>query len=102
MTHGEGPAGAGAPLPRKRAGVQVQEFGGEVVLFDEDGRRVHVLNATAQAIWRSCDGVTTLESLVGELAAAFSGVDDGTLRADIAATLERFRAEGLLESAAAP
>lgn len=53
--------GAPEPLPRARqAGVLVREVAGETLVYDLDRHRAHCLNATTAAVWRSCDGASTL------------------------------------------
>jgi hypothetical protein len=55
--------------PRPGPGVQACELDGEAVLFNPQTQTMHMLNATAWAVWRRCDGRTT----IGELAASLAG-----------------------------
>lgn len=56
-----------AVRPKARvAGLVVREVGGEVVLYDHERHRAHCLRETVAAVWRRCDGGTS----VGEIARA--------------------------------
>jgi hypothetical protein len=58
------------------------------ILFDPDTSAVQVLNLTGAFIWERLDGTRTLETIGGELAAAFDDVPaDATA---LAAELEAF------------
>lgn len=55
--------------PTRRAGVTLQRIGREVLLYDRQQGRAHVVNASAGRIWELCDGQATLD----QIAAAFAG-----------------------------
>lgn len=55
-----------APIPR--AGVYVEELGGEAVVYDRTGRRAIYLNATATLVWKLFDG----ERTVADISALFA------------------------------
>ncbi len=84
-------------LPKKKEGFFAQDFGTEVVLCDEESRRVHVLNKTAQMIWERCDGTTRIEELVEEMSRAFSDVTKKTLEGDLEKTLGVLYEQKLVE-----
>jgi PqqD family protein of HPr-rel-A system len=86
-------------MPRTRAGLEVATLDGEAVVFDPTHFVVHHLNAAGLAVWERCDGATSVEHVVVELAARFD-VDSALVRADLDELLDRLRAEGLLEASA--
>lgn len=61
---------------RRRPTVAAAELEGEVVLYDEDTDRVHVLNPTAGLVWDCLDGETSLAELAAELSRHFQADRD--------------------------
>jgi hypothetical protein len=51
----------------RRQRLLVQEAGEELVIYDQDRRRVHRLNRAAALVWRSCDGENTVADLAMRL-----------------------------------
>jgi hypothetical protein len=80
---------AGEFRPSLRASVAAEEVDGDVVLYDESTRSVHVLNGTAAAIASCFDGAGTIRDIAGEVAEAFGQPLDDVLAAvlDVARTL---------------
>jgi hypothetical protein len=81
--------------PAAVQGVEVAVFDGEVVLFDEAAAMLHRLGAIAGAVWLSCDGSTSVATLVDELAEMFA-LDPAEASRIVHATLETLADEGLL------
>jgi hypothetical protein len=77
-----------APLART-ADLLVEEFGDELLIYDQRSDRAHCLSPAAARVWRACDATTTVE----ELCAALE-LDRGTL----ARALEELEACELLDS----
>lgn len=86
------------PGPRAREDVVFRSVAGDWVLYDPGTQDLHVLNATAAAVWSCCDGTLSPEGIARELADA---LDDAPsveeVRGDVDRTLDRFRSAGLLE-----
>src|SRR5262245_59882881 len=53
--------------PRRVTTVQVEQLGDELCIYDWKRHQVHTLNATATALWRHCDGETTIPEMVDRL-----------------------------------
>ena len=68
---------------------------GELVLYDHARQFVHALNPTAAFIWRACDGRHDQASIAAALAERYPESREA-IEEDVLATLELFRAEGLL------
>jgi hypothetical protein len=49
--------------PLAREDVTVQVIGDEVMLYDNSSEKIHVLNHSAYAIWKLCDGSHTTEDI---------------------------------------
>jgi hypothetical protein len=86
--------------PLGRAGLFCQEVSDGCVLFDPDGQKVYVLNATAAFVWTCCDGDHGVEEMVEELATTLGpgGPERGRLRTDVEKALDDFRRQGLLSA----
>ncbi len=88
-----------APLPRRDLFYQEVSEGG--VLYDTEGQKVYVLNASAAFVWVSCDGRRTAEEIAADLAEALGpgAPAPDRLRRDVEKSLEDFRSHKLLEGA---
>src|SRR6266581_6415040 len=84
-----------AETPRLREdGLVVQELPEEVLVYDLARHEAHCLSPLAAAIWRACDGRTT----VGEIARRVPGPTGRPLEADVVRlTLDRLAKARLLE-----
>src|ERR1051325_4782010 len=64
-------------LPRERGSwmqpkarekeLLVREVEGEVVVYDQARHRVHTLNPSARAVWRHCDGNSTIPEITAKV-----------------------------------
>jgi hypothetical protein len=50
------------PLARKD-GLVIQELDDETLVYDEERQRAHCLNRVAAAVWKRCDGETTVAEM---------------------------------------
>lgn len=87
-----------ADAPKRRSDVSVREVDGETIILDRRGEMIHQLNCTASYIWKCCDGVSTLDDISAQLAAAFD-VDVQTAVHDVTLLVLRLRQLHLLELA---
>jgi plasmid maintenance system antidote protein VapI len=56
-------------LPQaRRDGLVVRELPDEVLVYDLESHKAHCLNSTAAAVWRLCDGETTVADMAFRLA----------------------------------
>ena len=62
------------PLARSE-GLVVEPLDDELLVFDSQVGRAHSLNASAAAVWRSCDGTRTREQLAAEAGLELAAVD---------------------------
>jgi len=84
--------------PRRRSDLLEKPLGDETLLYDADGGMIHVLNATAQAIWSLCDGEHTPAEITQVLASRFDLNDQPIdLAGDVQETLTIFSRKGLLD-----
>jgi hypothetical protein len=52
----------------RREGAAAVELDDNLALYDEVGQLLIMLNSSAAAVWNCCDGTTTLDDMVHELA----------------------------------
>jgi pyrroloquinoline quinone biosynthesis protein D len=85
--------------PRRVPGIETHPSGDELLVHDTRHGKVHVLNATAAAIFSLCDGDHDLHAIVEEVAAAWSA-DEAVVATDVPRIVATFRELALLESLA--
>jgi PqqD family protein of HPr-rel-A system len=75
--------------PTRRPDVWLRQAEGENVVFDPATGAVHILNATALAIWELCDGETRPAEMV-EAICGLSGLPRDVVEEDVARILSEF------------
>lgn len=84
--------------PRVRDDAVFRPLAGEWVVFDPEGRQLHVMNLTAALVWSFSDGARTRDDIVREVREAFPEPPDPKLvEKDVDEALDTFREKGLLE-----
>ena len=85
---------------RRRDNILEKDLGDEVVLYTPDGKAIHVLNGTAYAIWKLCDGQHSLEDMEQAIRAQYvvPNRHQADVATDVCSTLEAFAEKGLLHS----
>ena len=91
MAHGRLAAGAAGG----RRGVELDD---NLALYDEVGQLLILLNSSAAAVWELCDGTTTLDDMVRELAEALgaAGSDAEEIGEDVRLTVRKLADLGLV------
>lgn len=79
----------------------MSELDDELVLYDSATQQVHVLNHSAAAIWRLCDGTRTPAAIARDVA-RYYGVSVRLVQQDVYALLERFAQAGIVDLQPAP
>ena len=88
-------------LPRRRADIEQQQLQNEAILFDPSTRASYMLNETALAVWRHCNGRATTYEVAQELSDACE-VDFQTVLDHVEQVVTLFAENGLLEGARRP
>ncbi|HXV85396.1 MAG TPA: PqqD family protein, partial [Gemmatimonadales bacterium] len=84
--------------PRVRADVVFRQLDDQWVVYDPSRDRLHALNLTAALVWTHCTGEHTAQVIAEVVGSSFTPPRPGReILPDILASLDRFRAEGLLE-----
>jgi hypothetical protein len=56
-----------SPKPQMTDGLEIHSAGNEVLVHDSNRRKVHVLNQSAAAVLRACDGTRDIKTLALEI-----------------------------------
>ncbi len=83
-------------LPLRESTVQEQSLGHEVLLYHQTSGQVGVLNRTAHFIWQQCDGTRSVADISAAVRARFDTAAEPHIEAQVAATVARLHAAGLL------
>lgn len=86
--------------PCRRPHVQERTAGADLVLYDPVGGRLHVLNPTAAAVWKMCDGSLPTSTLAGRFSEVYAIGPDQDPLADVRQVLKQFLEAGLIEDRA--
>jgi hypothetical protein len=55
---------------RRERGVKVEEFQGELLVYDLERHKAHCLNGAAVAVWQEADGTRSVPEIAARIAAA--------------------------------
>jgi hypothetical protein len=92
----EWPEGASLPVRREASAVQLDD---NIALYDEAGQLLILLNVSAAVVWDLCDGSTTVDEMVRQLAAAHPD-DARVIGEDVRQTVRKLADLGLVTDAA--
>ncbi len=81
--------------PKQSAGVWMRQAGGENVVYDPASDSVHILNATATAIWTLCDGYTEPDEMIAAVC-DLSGLPREVVQEDVHRILKDFVKVGII------
>lgn len=96
MTEGSQQASQGDWRPNRAPGIEERTAGSDLVLYDANGGRLHVLNLTAAAVWRLCDGSKTVDDILQQVGVEFAFNSADQPRSDIQGLLGNLREQGLI------
>ena len=84
----------------KSEGLLVRELPEELVVYDLERDKAHCLNATSAAVWRCCDGTTTLDEIRVRLGREFgTDVNEHVVQLALAQLGERRLLDGPVAAA---
>ena len=76
-------------IPHRKQSLQLQEFDGELVLYDLEKMKVIYLSETATLIWQLCDGKRTIDEIVHLLQDAYPD-NGGVIETDVESAMAHF------------
>lgn len=81
--------------PARNPQVWLRQAGSESVVYDPGRESVHVMNATAVAIWVLCDGDTAPAEMI-EAICQLSGLPYDVVLEDVSRILDEFEDAGII------
>ena len=83
-------------FPKKCEGFLIEHMDGEVVLLHPARNIIIHSNETAALVWQLCDGVHTVDEIVGILASAYPDAR-AQIEVEVPVTIQKLRAQGALD-----
>ena len=83
-------------IPARRNDVRAYEIDGEAVLFEPNRKRMLLLNQTALAVWRRCDGRATIREIAEAMSREYD-VAFGTALDHVEELIALFSSSNLLD-----
>jgi len=84
--------------PVKKADIHARRLGEEWILYDSESEKVHIINKTAELVWRFCDGNHDVASIKDQMQDIFNA-SESRIEGDVQNILEEFKQIGILEDA---
>lgn len=81
--------------PTRKDGVWLRQTDDENVVYDPEHETVHLMNATAMAIWVLCDGETRPEEMIDAIC-QLTGLPQEIVLEDVRRILARFTEADIL------
>ena len=81
--------------PQRKGDLWVRQEGEQTAVFDPETDRLHMLNASALAIWQACDGETTVEEII-EAVVELTGLAAEQATAEVTRAFEDLQVAGLI------
>lgn len=83
-------------FPKQCSGFVLERMDGEVVLLHPARGIVIRANDTAALVWQLCDGIHTVQDIVGILVGAYPDARE-QIAAEVPNTIQKLRAQGALD-----
>ena len=83
--------------PLKKEDVHARKLGDEWLLYDTEMEKVHILNPTAEYVWRLCDGKHDMATIKDKMRQAYDIRDDQKLENDLRQIMDKFNQIGVLQ-----
>lgn len=81
---------------KKKKGLSERRLGDEVMLYDQEADKVHILNQTGAILWNLLDGEKSLQEIEDYFLRQFPDIKKDDLSKDIKEIIERLKEEGLI------
>ena len=82
--------------PLQNKNILTRKMGEEWMLYDSSNESIHVINSTAEFVWRLCDGTHTVDDIKKELSKAYHVSGSIYRNKDIEDIIEKFYELGVL------
>ena len=84
--------------PLRKDGIVARKTGDEWVLYDSEEKSVHIVNETAEFVWRLCDGSHTLSDIAEQVQEAFQVPEGTNVKQSLANIIKTFSDKGILKT----
>ena len=85
--------------PLRRSGASAVQLDDNLALYDDVGQLLILLNYTAAAVWKRCDGSTSVEDMARSLSEIHDAAPD-VVGEDVRQTVRKLAELGLVEDGA--
>jgi hypothetical protein len=82
--------------PLRKDGILTRRIGDEWMLYDSEKGDIHVINSTAEYVWRLCDGSHSISEIQRKMQEAFDVPDGVDIIKDIDGIIAKFYDLGVL------
>ena len=82
--------------PLRKDGILTRRIGEEWMLYDSEKGDIHVINSTAELVWRLCDGSHKISEIQRQVQETFDVPDGVDIIQDINGIIEKFCDLGVL------
>lgn len=80
----------------KNQKISSRQLGNEIMLYDSENDKVHILNETGIIIWNLLDGKNSLDNIKEKLSKQFPEVKSEEILKDVNEIIEKLTREGLI------
>lgn len=81
---------------KKKDNISSRKLGSDLMLYDGDNDKVHVLNETGAIIWELLDGTNALIQIENKLKEYFKDTSKENISKDLTEIIEKLKTEGLI------
>lgn len=81
----------------KKKDVHARKLGAEWLLYDPELEKLHILNPTAEFVWRLCDGSRDLSAIKTEMCQKYDIIDEKKMDEDLHGILKELVKIGILQ-----
>lgn len=83
--------------PLHKDGIFTRKMGKEWMLYDEKNESIHIINSTAEFVWRLCDGSHSIDEIKQELMNIYRISEGIDVRKDVDSIIEKFHQLKILQ-----
>lgn len=82
---------------RQKEGISSRKLGNDLMLYDQENDKVHILNETGAMVWELLSGKNKILDIENTFIKQFANTLPEELKRDINEILEKLVSEGLIE-----
>ena len=82
--------------PLRKNGILTRRIGDEWMLYNSEKGDIHVINSTAEFVWRMCDGSRSISEIIHQVRDDYELSDEINIKKDIEDIIQIFWELGVL------